>query len=58
MVEYHGWFSIHQSTDGEEEDNMISIVSEIGNSINKMSSTNRLLVLKPLMDHSSYTLLE
>ena len=48
MVEYHGWFAINQSVDGENEDNIISIVDELNCLIEKMGSFNRILALKPM----------
>jgi hypothetical protein len=48
MVEYYGWISIHLSTDGEGEDNIDPVISEIQLSINQLSASNRILILKPI----------
>lgn len=48
MVEYHGWISIHQSTDGEDEDEIVSIAENIRDIIDKISSPNQILILKPI----------
>lgn len=48
MVQYHGWISIHQSTDRENEDSLDEIVVAIKKEIDKMNAPNRLLVLRPI----------
>lgn len=47
MVEYHGWFSIHQSTDGESENEIIAIGEYIRELIEKVNSSG-ILILKPI----------
>jgi Immunity protein 7 len=44
MVEYHGWISIHQSLDGEDEEDAIPIMQRLTNYLQSIYLETRLLV--------------
>ncbi len=48
MVEYHGWFSVNQSTNGNNEDNITSIADEIKKAVAEIASENVILIFKPI----------
>ncbi len=48
MVEYNGWFSINESLNGENENEIISVALEIERFINFINDSNGLIVLKPM----------
>lgn len=48
MFEYHGWLNISESLDGENEDNLLSIIEVIKSKFPEELKKNRLLELKAI----------
>jgi len=48
MFEYHGWLNISNSLDGENEDNLLSIIKSIKSKFPEGLQTNRLLELRAI----------
>lgn len=48
MVEYHGWFSVHQSIDGEDEEGIENTAKSIRLYIDRIFTPNRIMVFQPI----------
>ncbi|WP_421762906.1 Imm7 family immunity protein [Ekhidna sp.] len=48
MVEFHGWFSIQESVDGENEENISSIVDELDQAVASLGSGSSLIDIRPV----------